>query len=149
MNTTPIPLLLLQCWPNYLATPIPRQSSLLTLPSHLAVQTSMPRGTGEGRGTGPFEGARAGQSNSTPRIIHKNFKTPMGAPSTSSTIIVVLLRSFDGQLCACALYKGRSSSGGTGRANGSKPSAARAGGQSHKPAPIGDWLYQGAAAVVI
>ena len=32
---------------------------------------------------------------------------------------------------------------------GSKPSAARAGGQSHKPALNGDWLYQGAAAVVI
>ena len=32
---------------------------------------------------------------------------------------------------------------------GSRPSAARAGGQSHKPAMIGDWLYQGAAAVVI
>lgn len=32
---------------------------------------------------------------------------------------------------------------------GSKPSGARAGGQSHKPALIGDWLYQGAAAVVL
>ena len=40
-----------------------------------------------------------------------------------------------------ALYKGRSSSGGTGRANGAKPGGARAGGQkSHKHALNGDWL---------
>lgn len=46
-------------------------------------------------------------------------------------------------------YKGRSSSGGLGGSRRLKAKRARAGGQSHKPALIGDWLYQGAAAVVL
>ena len=102
--------------------------------SHDSQPSSRPdfhwQGTGEGRVRGPFEGARAGQSNSTSRIPHKFFKISGGISSTtSSRIVVVPPRSFDGQLCACAQYKGRSSSGGLGGSRRLKaaPSQARRG----------------------